>query len=94
VSRRGLRGSLRKDGERVRLWARTTSEYFNNLNRIREAIAALPVHSGVLDGEAVVMRPDNTSDFETLRSRQGQAGAIMVTYDTWRPMARTCALSH
>jgi bifunctional non-homologous end joining protein LigD len=35
----------------------------------------------VLDGEAVVLRPDNTSDFEALRSRQGQAEAILVAYD-------------
>ena len=27
------------------------------------------------------MRPDNTSDFEALRSRQGQAEAILVAYD-------------
>jgi bifunctional non-homologous end joining protein LigD len=35
----------------------------------------------VLDGEAIVLRPNNTSDFEALRSRQGQAVAIMVAYD-------------
>jgi bifunctional non-homologous end joining protein LigD len=35
----------------------------------------------VLDGEAMLLRPDNTSDFEGLRSRQGQAGAILVAYD-------------
>jgi ATP-dependent DNA ligase len=28
----------------------------------------------VLDGEAVVLRPDKSFDFEALRSRQGQAG--------------------
>jgi len=35
----------------------------------------------VLDGEAIVLRPDNTSDFEALRSRQGQAEAVLVAYD-------------
>ena len=35
----------------------------------------------MLDGEAIVLRPNNTSDFEALRSRQGQAVAIMVAYD-------------
>ena len=35
----------------------------------------------MIDGEAVVFRPDNTSDFEALRSREGQAGAILVAYD-------------
>ena len=44
-------------------------------------VAALPVDSAVLDGEAIVLRPDNTSDFVALRSRQGQAAAILVAYD-------------
>jgi ATP-dependent DNA ligase len=52
-----------------------TSDYSNAFTRIREAIAA------VLDGEAVVLRPDNLSHFEALRSREGQAEAILVAYD-------------
>jgi len=39
----------RKDGERVRLWARTTSDCSNTFTRIRNAVAALPVESAVLD---------------------------------------------
>ena len=71
----------RKHGDQVRLWARTTSDYSKAFTRIRDAVAALPVNSAVLDGEAIVLRPDNTSDFEALRSRQGQAQAILVAYD-------------
>jgi bifunctional non-homologous end joining protein LigD len=48
----GYRVIARKDGERVRLWARTTSDYSKAFTRIRDAIAALPVDSAVLDGEA------------------------------------------
>jgi bifunctional non-homologous end joining protein LigD len=76
VSRRA-----RKDGERVRLWARTTSDYSKAFTRIRDAVTALPVECAVLDGEAIVLRLDNTSDFEGLRSRQGQAAAILVADD-------------
>jgi bifunctional non-homologous end joining protein LigD len=71
----------RKDGEHVRLWARTTSDYTSAFTRIRDAVAALPVDSAVIDGEAVVMRRDNSFDFEALRSRHGQAEAIPVAYD-------------
>ena len=46
----------RKDGEQVRLWARTTSDYSKAFTRIRDAVAALPVDSAVLDGEAIVLR--------------------------------------
>src|SRR6186713_1661620 len=54
----------RKDGEQVRLWARTTSGYSKAFTRIRDAVAALPVNTAVLEGEAVLLRPGNTSDFE------------------------------
>src|SRR3954464_14355847 len=77
----GYRVIARKDGEQVRLWARTTSDYSGAFTRIRDAVAALPVDNAVLDGEAIVLRPDNTSDFQALRSRQGQAEAILVAYD-------------
>ena len=46
----GYRVIARKDGERVRLWARTTSDYSTAFTRIRDAVAALPVESAVLDG--------------------------------------------
>src|SRR3954453_8120147 len=77
----GYRVIARKDGEQVRLWARTTSDYSKAFTRIRDAVAARPLESAVLDGEAIVLRPDNTSDFEALRSRHGQAEAILVAYD-------------
>jgi hypothetical protein len=49
--------------------------------RIRDAVTALPIESAVLDGEAILLRTDNTSDFEGLRSRHGQAEASLVAYD-------------
>jgi ATP-dependent DNA ligase len=77
----GYRVIARKDGERVRLWARTTSDYSTAFTRIHDAVAALPIDCVVLDGEAVLLRSDNTSNFDGLRSRQGQAEAILVAYD-------------
>jgi bifunctional non-homologous end joining protein LigD len=61
--------------------ARTTSDYSEAFTRIRDAVAALPVNSAVLDGEAILLRADNTCGFEGLRSGQGQAEAILVAYD-------------
>jgi hypothetical protein len=58
----------------TRLWARTTSDYSKAFTRIRDAVAALPV-------EAIVMRSADRCDFEALRSREGQAEAILVAYD-------------
>jgi bifunctional non-homologous end joining protein LigD len=39
----GYRVIARKDGQQVRLWARTTSDYSKAFTRIRDAVAALPV---------------------------------------------------
>jgi bifunctional non-homologous end joining protein LigD len=59
----GYRVIARKDGERFRLWARTTSDYSNAFTSIRDAVAALPVESAVLDAQAVLLRPDNPINF-------------------------------
>jgi bifunctional non-homologous end joining protein LigD len=77
----GYRVIARKDGDQVRLRARTTSDYSKAFIRIRDAVAGLPIDCVVLDGEAVLLRSDNTSNFDVLRSRQGQAEAILVAYD-------------
>ena len=57
----GCRVIARKDGEQVRLWAQMMSDYSKAFTRIRDAVAALPVESAVLDGEAVVMPPTTPS---------------------------------
>jgi bifunctional non-homologous end joining protein LigD len=72
----GYRVIARKDGDRVRLWARTTSDYSGAFTRIREAVAALPVDSAVLEGEAVLLRRDNSSDFDRLLSRRSSSGDL------------------
>jgi ATP-dependent DNA ligase len=71
----------RKDGSRVRVWARTTSDFTACFTRIRDAVAALPADTALIDGEAVLPRADGSFDFKGLRSRGGQAGAILVAYD-------------
>jgi ATP-dependent DNA ligase len=77
----GYRVIARKDGEQVRLWARTTSDYSKSFTRIRDAVAALPAEKAVIDGEAVLPRADGSFDFEGLRSREGQAAAMLIAYD-------------
>jgi hypothetical protein len=41
---------------------------------------SLPVDSAVLDGEAILLRSDNTSEFEALRFRQAKQRRF------WSPM--------
>ena len=67
----------------MRLWARTTSDYSKAFTRIRDAVAAPPVESAVLDGEAIVMRPGNTTKSRALcRTREA------VFASAGRPLSR------
>ena len=54
---------------------------FEGIHAHSRGVAALPVESAVLDDEAIVMRSADRCDFEALRSREGQAEAILVAYD-------------
>jgi hypothetical protein len=67
----------------------------DQLRRLRRSPASemLSVDSAVLDREAILLRLDNTSDFDGLRSRQGQADAVLVAYDVMDVKDRTCGLS-
>jgi len=77
----GYRIIARKDGERVRLWTRPGTDYTGFLDRIRAAVAALPIGAAVIDGEAVAFDAEGCADFQALRSREGQANAVLVAYD-------------
>jgi hypothetical protein len=69
-----------KDGARVRLWSRRGTDYTDWLTRIAEAVRSLPADA-LVDGEAVVFRPDGRSDFEALLARRGGEGASYVAFD-------------
>ena len=60
---------------------RNRERLFEGFTRLRDAMAALPIDSAVIDGEAIVLRSDSTSDFDALRSRQGQAEPVLVAYE-------------
>ena len=48
---------------------------------VAEAVRSLPMESALLDGEAVVLRPDGHSDFEAIRTKRGAARAAYVAFD-------------
>jgi DNA ligase-1 len=51
----GIRIQVHKDGERVTVHTRTLEEITDRLPEVVEAVAALPVRSLVLDGEAIAL---------------------------------------
>ena len=90
----GYRLIARKDAGRVVLWSRYATDYSATFLRIAEAVRALPVDHVMIDGEAVVFRPDGHSDFTALRTNRGAAQASFVAYDLlqfegedWRRLA-------
>jgi bifunctional non-homologous end joining protein LigD len=80
----GYRLIARKDAGRVVLWSRYATDYSDTFVRIAETIRALPVDHVMIDGEAVVFRPDGHSDFAALRTNRGAAQASFVAYDLLR----------
>jgi bifunctional non-homologous end joining protein LigD len=77
----GYRLVARKDAGRVTLWSRYATDYSGTFSRIAEAVRALPVDNALLDGEAVIFRPDGHSDFAALRTNRGAGQASLVAYD-------------
>jgi bifunctional non-homologous end joining protein LigD len=54
------------------------TEHFVEITR---TVAALPVSYRLIDGEAVILRPDGHSDFHALRGRAGGAKAALIAFD-------------
>ena len=81
VKHDGYRIIARKDGGRVTLWSRYGTNFTDRLPKIAEAICSLAAESALIDGEAVVVRPDGHSDFAALRTKAGSARACLVAFD-------------
>jgi bifunctional non-homologous end joining protein LigD len=77
----GFRLLARKEGQRVTLWSRHGTKFTDRLPRIAEAVRSVPVEQVLIDGEAVVIRPDGHSDFDALRTKAGAATAAYVAFD-------------
>jgi bifunctional non-homologous end joining protein LigD len=80
----GYRLLALKDAARVILWSRYATDYSDTFMRIAEAVRSLPIDNALIDGEAVVFRPDGHSDFTALRTNRGAAEASFVAYDLLR----------
>jgi bifunctional non-homologous end joining protein LigD len=77
----GYRLLASKAADRVTLWSRYGTDFTDKMPSIVEAVRALPVDSALIDGEAVVFRPDGHSDFAALRTKTGGEQASFVAFD-------------
>jgi bifunctional non-homologous end joining protein LigD len=79
LCRRSARGA-------VSIITRNGKDWTDRFPAIAEGMAALPVESVVLDGEAVVFAPDGRTDFQRLqnslkRGRTSAGDAVLVAFD-------------
>jgi bifunctional non-homologous end joining protein LigD len=68
-------------GERVEVWSRRGALFNFRFPRIAAAVGVLLVDNALIDGEAVVFRPDGHSDFAALRTKAGGEQAALVAFD-------------
>jgi hypothetical protein len=77
----GYRVIARKDGEQVRIWARTTSDYSKAFTRMREAVAALPVNTRADTCMADDEEPEFQSHVATwIRSNEAPSAGVVMRH--------------
>ena len=69
----GFRLMVRRDGAGVRLLTRRGHDWSDRFPLIRISAAALPVRSGLIDGEVVCCDEDGVAVFQKLRMRRDNA---------------------
>jgi len=77
----GYRLMVRRDGSRIRCFTRNGHDFGDRFPAIVLAARRLKAHSFLIDGEAVVLNDDGSSDFHALRGRRRGVEAILVAFD-------------
>jgi bifunctional non-homologous end joining protein LigD len=77
----GYRLIVEREGKRVRLLTRRGYDWSDRYPLITEAALRLRKTSFVIDGEAVVLRPDGVSDFDALHERKRSAEVRLYAFD-------------
>jgi bifunctional non-homologous end joining protein LigD len=77
----GFRILAHRAGDRVRLLTRAGNNFANLFPLITAAIAALPVSSCVIDGEAIVCDDKGLAVFDLIRGHGTKAAAVLCAFD-------------
>src|SRR5262249_1994778 len=76
----GFRILARRDERGVRLFTRNGYDFSDRFPLIAEAVAALPIRSCFVDGEAIVVDSNGLSVFDLLRHRQHDGAAVLCAF--------------
>jgi bifunctional non-homologous end joining protein LigD len=77
----GFRILAHRRGRNTRLFTRNGHNFADRFPLIAEAIAALPVRSCVIDGEAIVCGDGGLAVFDLIRGHATNAGAVLCAFD-------------
>jgi ATP-dependent DNA ligase len=77
----GFRLMVRREGSRVRCFTRGGFDWADRFLAIVEAARRLRAQSFLIDGEAVVSRPDGLSDFDALRFGRRAHEVTLAAFD-------------
>lgn len=77
----GFRLIARRDAAGVRLITRAGNDFIRRFPLIGMAVASLPVHSCLIDGEAIVCDENGLAVFELIRRQRTNAMASLCAFD-------------
>jgi bifunctional non-homologous end joining protein LigD len=77
----GFRIMARRDSGGVRLITRNGHDFSTRFPFIALAVNALSAKSCLIDGEAIVTNENGLADFNLMRSRRVNAGAVLCAFD-------------
>jgi bifunctional non-homologous end joining protein LigD len=77
----GFRIMARRDGAGVRLITRHGNDFTSRFPFVVAAVTALPAHSFLIDGEAIVTNGDGLAVFDLIRHKRHGDAAVLVAFD-------------
>ena len=72
---------LRRDDARVRCFTKNGHDWADRFTAIVDAAHLIKASSFLIDGEAVILGDDGTSDFHALRSQGRGSDAVLFAFD-------------
>ena len=77
----GFRIMARRGGAGVRLFSRNGHDFTSRFPLLAAAVAALPAHSFLIDGEAIVTDDDGLAVFDLIRRQRHGDAAVFCAFD-------------
>lgn len=81
IKQDGFRIMARRDVAGVRLFTRKGNDFADRFPQIAAAVAALPVRSCLIDGEAIVCNDSGLAVFELVRRHWHGSSAVLCAFD-------------